>query len=147
MNNKTLSNDFFDRLYKGYVAENFITRQLFEYGFEAFRLPADFGIDLVVTNQFNKLNKKEIDDNSFPFGFQVKSRRLKESKLSEGANGRYEYRFDYSITHKEIKTLQEFPNSALAFVFVVPFGHSIKNIYVFCIHSREIGKMIQGKVF
>lgn len=147
MNNKTLNNDFFDRLYKGYAAENFITGQLFEYGFEAFRLPADFGIDLVVTNQFNKLKNKEIDNNSFPFGFQVKSRRLKESNFSVAANGRNQYRFDYSITYKEITTLQDFPNSALAFVFIVPFGHSIKNIYAFCIHSRDIGRMIQGKVF
>lgn len=142
-----MNSKFFDRLYKGYSAENFITGQLFEHGFEAFRLPADFGIDLVVTNQFKKLKSKEIYDNSFPFGFQVKSRRLRESDTLEGPHGRNEYKFSYSLKHDEIKTLQEFPNSAYAFVFIIPFGFSIKNIYAFCIHSSEIDNMIQYKFF
>jgi hypothetical protein len=146
-----MNNDFFDKLYRGYSAESFITGQLFEYGFEAFRLPADFGIDLVVTNQFKKLKSKGIYDNSFPFGFQVKSWRLQESDALKGSQHgiqqRKEYRFYYLISHKEIKALQEFSNSALAFVFIMPFGCSIRNIYAFCIHSREIEKMIQNQFF
>jgi hypothetical protein len=142
-----MSNSFFNRLYKGYSAESFITGQLFENGYEAFRLPADFGIDLVVTNQFKKLSDRKIDNHSFPFGFQVKSRRLRETDTLPGPNGRLEYRFSYSLKSDEIRTLKEFSNSAYAFVFIIPFGFSIKNIYAFCIHSNEIDKMIKHGFF
>ncbi|MEZ2318065.1 MAG: hypothetical protein ACBR15_03550 [Microcoleus sp.] len=142
-----MNSDFFDKLYRGYSAENFITAQLFEYGFEAFRLPADFGIDLVATNQFKKLKSKKNYDNSFPFGFQVKSFRLQQRHTLKGPNDRKEYQFFYSITRENLETLQEYPNSALAFVFMIPFGYSIKNIYVFCIHSTEIDNMIEKQFF
>ena len=42
---------FWDRLYKGLGAEYFITGELFMAGYEAFKLPADFGLDLIVTSQ------------------------------------------------------------------------------------------------
>lgn len=142
-----MSNSFFDRLYKGYSAESFITGQLFENGFEAFRLPADFGIDLVVTNQFKKLSDQKIDNHSFPFGFQVKSRRLRETDTLVGPNGRNEYQFSYSLKSDEIRILKEFSNSAYAFVFIIPFGFSIENIYAFCIHSNEIDNMIRHEFF
>ncbi|BAY25432.1 hypothetical protein NIES2100_52380 [Calothrix sp. NIES-2100] len=142
-----MDNRFFDRLYKGYAAENFITGQLFENGFEAFRLPADFGIDLVVTNQFKKLYSQEIYDDSFPFGFQVKSKRLGKSDFIREVNGRNEYRFYYSLKNSEIQTLKDFSNSAYVFVFINPPGFSIKNIYAFCIHSNEIDNMIKNEFF
>lgn len=142
-----MSNSFFDRLYKGYAAESFITGQLSENGFEAFRLPADFGIDLVVTNQFKKLSDRKVDNHSFPFGFQVKSRRLKETDTLPGPNGRNEYQFSYSLKSGEIRILKEFSNSAYVFIFIIPFGFSIKNIYAFCIHSNEIDNMIQYGFF
>lgn len=142
-----MKNKFFDRLYKGYAAENFITGQLFENGFEAFRLPADFGIDLVVTNQFKKINAKTVDDNLFPFGFQVKSRRLRESDTLEGPNGRNEYQFSYLLKKNEVQTLKEFSNSAYAFVFILPFGFSIETIYSFCIHSNQLDNMIKKQFF
>lgn len=142
-----MNNKFFDRLYKGYAAENFITGQLFKNGFEAFRLPADFGVDLVVTNQFKKLKNREIDDELFPFGFQVKSRRLRKSETLQGPNGRNEYQFYYLIKNEEIAVLKEFPNSAYAFVFMIPFGFSVQNTYAFCIHSNEIDNMIEHKFF
>ncbi|MBJ7298009.1 MAG: hypothetical protein JHC73_17265, partial [Dolichospermum sp.] len=142
-----MDNKFFDRLYKGYSAESFITGQLFENGFEAFRLPADFGIDLVVTNQFKKLNSQEIYDDFFPFGLQVKSRRLKQSDILPGPNGRNKYQFHYLLKNDEIRTLKEFSNSAYVFVFIIPPGFSMKNIYSFCIHSNEIDNMIKHKFF
>jgi len=142
-----MKNKFFDRLYKGYSAENFVTGQLFENGFEAFRLPADFGIDLVVTNQFKKINTKTVDDNLFPFGFQVKSRRLRGSDTLEGPNGRNEYQFSYLLKKEEVQTLKEFSNSAYAFVFILPFGFSIKTIYSFCIHSNQLDNMIKYRFF
>ncbi len=43
--------NFFDRLYLGFEAEYYIMGQLYSAGFEAFKLPADFGFDLMVTNQ------------------------------------------------------------------------------------------------
>ena len=142
-----MDNKFFDRLYKGYSAESFITGQLFENGFEAFRLPADFGIDLVVTNQFKKLNSQEIYDDFFPFGLQVKSRRLKQSDILPGPNGRNKYQFHYLLKNDEIRTLKEFSNSAYVFVFIIPPGFSLKNSYAFCIHSNEIDNMIKHGFF
>lgn len=142
-----MDNKFFDRLYKGYSAESFITGQLFENGFEAFRLPADFGIDLVVTNQFKNLHSQKKYDNFFPFGFQVKSRYLRQSDSLQGPNGRNEYQFYFLLKNDEIRILKEFSNSAYAFVFMIPPGFSMKNIYAFCIHSNEIDNMIKHKFF
>lgn len=145
-------NKFFENLYKGYAAESFITGQLFENGFESFRLPADFGIDLVVTNQFkkfklNKSSNQKISDDLFPFGLQVKSRRLKQSQTLSGANGRPEYQFYYMLNNKEITTLKEFPNSAYVFVFFVPVGMSSETTYAFFINSNEINNMIEHEFF
>ncbi|OBQ36947.1 MAG: hypothetical protein AN485_10365 [Anabaena sp. MDT14b] len=142
-----MDNRFFDRLYKGYSAESFITGQLFENGFEAFRMPADFGIDLVVTNQFKIKKLDNQDIHKFPFAFQVKSRRLRESDRLQGPNGRNEYPFSYVLKNDEIRTLKEFSNSAYVFVFIIPLGFSMKNIYSFCIHSNEIDNMIKHKFF
>ncbi|MGC1244903.1 MAG: hypothetical protein WA865_01725, partial [Spirulinaceae cyanobacterium] len=125
----------------------FITMQLYENGFEAFRLPADFGLDLVVTNQFKTLDNREIPDDCFPFGLQVKSRRLRKDESRRTKKGRDEYNFYYLLKNEEIETLKTFPNSAYVFVFLIPFGISIKNIYAFCIHSNEIDNMIKHKFF
>ena len=142
-----MQNHFFNRLYKGYAAENHITGQLFENGFEAFRLPADFGIDLVVTNQFKTLDRERIQTSVFPFGIQVKSRCLKVSDTLEGPNGRNQYKFDYLLKNDEIQTLKEFENSAYAFVFMIPFGYSVRSTYKFFIHSNEIQNMIEKGFF
>jgi hypothetical protein len=43
--------DFFDRLYLGFEAEYYVMGQLFSAGYEGFKMPADFGFDILVTNQ------------------------------------------------------------------------------------------------
>ncbi len=41
--------EFFERLYRGFEAEHYVAGKLFSAGYEAFKLPADFGFDLMVT--------------------------------------------------------------------------------------------------
>ena len=43
--------EFFDSLYKGFEAEHYVAGKLFSVGYEAFKLPGDFGFDLIVANQ------------------------------------------------------------------------------------------------
>ena len=35
--------EFFERLYRGFEAEHYVAGKLFSVGYEAFKLPADFG--------------------------------------------------------------------------------------------------------
>jgi hypothetical protein len=39
---------FFESLYKGFEAEHYVAGKLFSVGYEAFKLPGDFGFDLIV---------------------------------------------------------------------------------------------------
>ena len=43
--------EFYESLYKGFEAEYYVAGKLFSAGYEAFKLPGDFGFDLIVTNQ------------------------------------------------------------------------------------------------
>lgn len=43
--------DFYERLYSGLGVEYFVIAQLFAMGYEAFKMPADFGFDIMVYNQ------------------------------------------------------------------------------------------------
>jgi hypothetical protein len=108
--------NFFEQLYKGYSAEHFVCGQLSQMGFEVFRMPADFGLDLVVTNKFHNVTGNNKYNQMFPFGLQVKSRWLKKQQVGKGPNGRPEVRVDFILTAEELNLLLEHQTTAIAFV-------------------------------
>lgn len=114
---------FFERLYFGFQAENLVAGQLFGAGFEAFKLPGDFGYDLMVTSQrhasLGSTNKtaRKIEK---PYVVQVKSRRVLASDFSEGPNQRPEVNIAFRIRSSEYDLLIEEQNAFLVLVAYLP---------------------------
>jgi hypothetical protein len=84
------------------------------------QIPADFGIDIIVTNQFRAARGLKDDLNRFPFGLQVKSRWLKESHVSTGPNGRPETTVDFSLKAEELEVLLKQETTGIVFVTFWP---------------------------
>ena len=82
--------EFFDSLYKGFEAEHYVAGKLFSVGYEAFKLPGDFGFDLIVTNQkeqsMGPRQKGRLIEP--PFAVQVKCRSISSSDFQTAASGR-----------------------------------------------------------
>lgn len=114
--------NFFDRLYKGFEAENLITGRIFACGLEAFKLPADFGFDLLVSNQFELLKvsqggtPRNLRSATFPYVLQVKSRWAALPELNK--NERYEVAIDFFINESEFAKIT---GSKSAFLVCVGF--------------------------
>lgn len=84
--------DFYERLYRGFEAEHYVAGKLFSLGYEAFMLPADFGFDLIVTNQKERSRGPRVEGRLLepPFAVQIKSRRLMPFDFRESTSGRDE---------------------------------------------------------
>jgi hypothetical protein len=78
--------EFFEGLYKGFEAEYYVAGKLFSVGYEAFKLPGDFGFDLIVTNQKEQSigppRKGRLLEP--PFAVQVKCRSLRPLDFQRG---------------------------------------------------------------
>lgn len=134
--------EFFERLYRGYLAEHLISGELFARSFEVFRLPADFGFDLVVTNQFQTSQGRTESAASFPFSIQVKSRWLKPEDITVGPNDRPQANFTYWLKEDEVELLSKHPNSAVAFVLYMPPVDREAQTRFFIIHAHDIVHML-----
>lgn len=83
-------------LYQGFEAEYLVASGLFGAGLEAFKLPGDFGFDLLVSNQLQATqmasspSKANDARSSFPYVLQVKSRRarMEQIRLVDGLDRR-----------------------------------------------------------
>lgn len=130
------NNDFFERLYLGYQAEHLVAGQLFGAGFEALKLPADFGFDLMITSQrHTKMGSKsktarELDK---PYLLQVKSRISKEEKQILNKNGRYENSFEFQIKASEYNLMKSDKNSFLVLVCYLPSDDALLFNPVACV--------------
>lgn len=109
---------FWDRLYFGLGAEYLITGELFMAGYEAFKLPADFGLDLIVTSQkmLSLRGGEQVVKPQKPFTFQVKSRRIKE--FEENVMGRPEATTYVSIKEDDWHLIVKDPNAHLVCVLI-----------------------------
>lgn len=115
--------DFFSRLYSGFEAEHFVTGKFFGAGLEAFKLPADFGFDLLVSNQKEaSIGTASQIKRAFPFPYavQVKSRRITDAHFAEGPNGRPEARINFRISASEFELLSAETRSYLVCVAFPP---------------------------
>lgn len=125
--------DFFDKLYLGFEAEHYVMGQLYGAGFEAFKLPGDFGFDLMVTNQKEvslSSNRKKRDINP-PYALQIKSRRINSEDFYTGPNGRPSADVDFLLSEKELGLMLENLNAYL--VCVMFFANEQNKI-----HKRAI---------
>lgn len=136
--------EFFERLYRGYLAEHLISGELFAKSFEVFRLPADFGFDLVVTNQFQASLGRIDSASSFPFSIQVKSRWLSPEDVTSGPNDRPQVDFAYWLKEDEVELLSKHPNSAVAFVLYMPPIDRETQTRFFIIHSHDMVRMLKA---
>lgn len=99
--------NFFDRLYIGFEAEYLVMGRLYASGLEAFKLPGDFGYDLMVTD----LKARAVDgvhrsrDVPLPYALQVKSRRFTEANVKEGPNKRPEVVLGFLIKRSNLEQL------------------------------------------
>jgi len=118
---------FFDRLYQGFEAEYLVVSALFGAGLEAFKLPGDFGFDLLVSNQWQATKEKKPADDSppkhmpFPYVLQVKSRRARGEDLCfvESVD-RHELEMIFSLKQEEFDLLVEDERAFLVCVLFMP---------------------------
>jgi hypothetical protein len=115
--------DFYSRLYSGFEAEHFVAGKFFGAGLEGFKLPADFGFDLLVSNQ----KETSIGANAaikrvfpFPYAIQVKSRRITDAHFGGGPNGRTEATINFRISKSEFELLSTEERSYLVCVAFPP---------------------------
>jgi hypothetical protein len=114
--------EFFERLYTGFEAEHYVAGKLFSAGYEAFKLPADFGFDLMVTNQKEQSMGPRQKGRLLepPFTVQVKSRTLRPSDFQTVTSGRDEAQVSISIKKEDLDLLV---NTKHSFLVVVVFVH------------------------
>jgi hypothetical protein len=132
--------NFWDRLYKGLGAEYFITGELFMAGYEAFKLPADFGLDLIVTSQkqqsFSELSQDKIIPP--PYVFQVKSRKIEQ--FNKNDQGRLEAHTEFYLKEDDWQLLINDDSSYLVCVLIFTDDiHKLQSrIVYFWLHSSHL---------
>ncbi len=99
--------EFFERLYRGFEAEHYVAGKLFSAGYEAFKLPADFGFDLMVTHQREQSVGPRLEGRLVepPFAVQVKSRAIKSTDFRMAASRRDEAQVSISIKKESLDLL------------------------------------------
>jgi hypothetical protein len=113
--------EFFESLYKGFEAEHYVAGKLFSVGYEAFKLPGDFGFDLIVTNQKEQSMGPRQEGRLLepPFAVQVKCRSLRSSDFQTAASGRDEARVSISMKKEYLDLLVASNRSFLVIVLFV----------------------------
>jgi len=113
--------EFFERLYRGFEAEHYVAGKLFSAGYEAFMLPADFGFDLIVTNQKERSRGPRLKGRLLepPFAVQIKSRRLMSSDFRPSTSGRDEAKVSISIKKEDLDLLADTNYSFLVIVLFI----------------------------
>jgi hypothetical protein len=143
--------EFFERLYKGFEAEHYVAGKLFSVGYEAFKLPADFGFDLMVTNQkeqsIGPRQKGRLLEP--PFTVQVKSRSLRSSDFQTAASGRDEAQVSISIKKEGLDLLFSTKRN---FLVVVLFVHGDSRRFEdraihFWLGSDHVNALLEGGYF
>lgn len=118
---------FFDRLYQGFEAEYLVTSALFGSRLEAFKLPGDYGFDLLVADQWRSTRSRSVAEPPcdarmpFPYVLQVKSRRaqLSDIRLVEGLDRR-ELDMKFSLKQHEYDLLVADERAFLVCVLFMP---------------------------
>lgn len=134
--------DFFDRLYLGFEAEYYIMGRLFGAGYEAFKMPADFGFDILVTNQKEQSLKSKTKQRHIqpPYALQIKSRRVKKEDFYNGPNGRQKARVEFTIKKQDLDLIISQDNAYLVCVIYLSdsLGLITNKVIYFWLHSLHL---------
>jgi hypothetical protein len=140
---------FFENLYKGFEAENFIAGKLFGCGLEALKLPGDFGFDLLVTNRkqlvFGNTDIKRVA--IFPYALQVKSRKIDPLRRKLNSSNRWEQRVNFRINVDEYDLLVSQPSSFLVCVAFGEYGSTSTQANQFWLSGRQLRVLKEGLYF
>lgn len=141
---------FFDRLYQGFEAEYLVTSALFGAGLEAFKLPGDFGFDLLVSNQWKATRDRSLSEASddyrapFPYALQVKSRRARaeDIRLVDGLD-RHELDMSFSLKQHEYDLLIASEQAFLVCVLFMPLDQRSLSTrpLIFWLKGRQLQAM------
>lgn len=141
---------FFNRLYQGFEAEYLVASALFGAGLEAFKLPGDFGFDLMVSNQWRATRDRLLSDGSrdshvpFPYALQVKSRRARAEniRLVDGLERR-ELEMTFSLKQHECDLLIADEQAFLVCVLFMPPDQRSVSVrpLIFWLKGRQLRAM------
>ena len=110
---KGLKDDqFFKDLYDGYTGEQFLIGSLYRQRFDAFRPPADFGIDVVALNAKGVVRGNPPEPQHVLY-FQVKTKVLYDSAKLGTSGGRATHVFDVFVKDSDLRLLEGHKDRAL----------------------------------
>ncbi|GER92305.1 hypothetical protein A45J_0020 [hot springs metagenome] len=114
----------YDNLYSGIGVEYRIIGDLFLLGYEAFKMPADFGFDIIASNQ--KAITLQGDQQEKRKLIQVKSRKFNINHYANikksGAGVRKEITLDFGIQKDVFNRIKNTPNTYLVCCFIEESG-------------------------
>lgn len=93
---------FWNNLYMGLAYEHYTVAALWSMGYEAFKIDADFGFDILAYNQKERTFSDGKERDLSPYVFQVKSRHIKDWETKEQMSG------ERKTTRVEIKIKKEY---------------------------------------
>jgi hypothetical protein len=133
-----------DNLYFGLGYENHAKGQLMRLGYEAFKMEADFGFDLLVTNQAKK-TFKNITEGDF-YVFQVKAGRVYDWKEHDGsyAGTRKEGTACFYLSKEHLEKLISEPKSYLL-CYIVDGNNNDMMVGYFWLNNSQLNYLQQGK--
>lgn len=141
--------DFFTRLYKGFRAEYVVMGELYGLGLEAFKLPGDFGFDLIATNLKEATDGETNRQRAIepPYSLQIKSTAV----ASIEGNGGYRTSADvqFYLKQSEIDLIIDSENAFFVFVIFIPNTDRLLNERHFCfwLHGSHVKKMLAQGYF
>lgn len=130
-------------LYSGLGYEYYTASLLWRMGYEAYKMDADFGFDVMAYNQkdrsFNGDRKKT------PYLFQVKMRRIYEfeTKISD-AGKRFISRQNFEFNKEDFERLLGEENAYLVCFFVDATGDKEKIVGSFWLNNYQIKSLYEG---
>lgn len=143
--------DFFNRLYKGFRAEYVVMGELYGIGLEAFKLPGDFGFDLIVTNlkESNDGSTKRDRAIAPPYSLQIKSTSVKSIEYKNSANDRGRAEVDFYLKQEEMDLIISNESAYYVFVIFLPSAErALSDRHIcFWLHGSQIKKMKEAKYF
>lgn len=112
-------NSFWNNLYMGLAYEHYTVVALWSMGYEAFKIDADFGFDILAYNQKERTFSNGKGRDLSPYVFQVKSRHVKGWETKEQLAGeRKSTQVEFRIRKEYWKRMLEEDKSYLVCYFV-----------------------------
>ena len=96
------------KFYYGNAGENFLLSSLSRRGYDAFKLPVDYGFDIMAMN-----HRQVGSENPKIYFFQVKTRTLRTEDRYDTQSGRKAYDFTIRLSGYTLTLMENSPNRAV----------------------------------